>query len=139
MNGLPRWAHLARLMRSEWLSWQSIARQFGELYSDISARSGRQSPQSSCGLTMIEHITPLIITYNESANIARTLKRLAWARRIVVIDSGSTDETVADRAVISAGRVDSSALRQFRQPVQLWDWAGNHGLGTVARCRLRVK
>ena len=43
---------------------------------------------------MIEHITPLIITYNEGANIAQTLKRLAWARRIVVIDSGSTDETV---------------------------------------------
>lgn len=42
---------------------------------------------------MIEDITPLIITYNESANIARTLERLAWARRIVVIDSGSTDET----------------------------------------------
>jgi len=42
---------------------------------------------------VIEHITPLIITYNEGANIARTLKRLAWARRIVVIDSGSTDDT----------------------------------------------
>jgi glycosyltransferase involved in cell wall biosynthesis len=42
---------------------------------------------------VIEHITPLIITYNEGANITRTLKRLAWARRIVVIDSGSTDET----------------------------------------------
>lgn len=43
---------------------------------------------------MIEHITPLIITFNERANIARTLKRLAWAKRIVVIDSGSSDGTV---------------------------------------------
>jgi glycosyltransferase involved in cell wall biosynthesis len=43
---------------------------------------------------VIEQITPLIITYNEGANIARTLKRLTWARRILVIDSGSTDETV---------------------------------------------
>ena len=42
---------------------------------------------------MIEDITPIVITYNEEANIARTLDRLTWARRIVVIDSGSTDET----------------------------------------------
>lgn len=43
---------------------------------------------------MLEHITPLIITYNEKANIVRTLKRLVWARRIVVIDSGSSDGTL---------------------------------------------
>jgi glycosyltransferase involved in cell wall biosynthesis len=43
---------------------------------------------------MIEDITPLVITYNEAANIARTLDRLDWARRIVVVDSGSTDETL---------------------------------------------
>jgi glycosyltransferase involved in cell wall biosynthesis len=43
---------------------------------------------------MIDDITPLVITYNEAANIARTLDRLKWARRIVVIDSGSTDETL---------------------------------------------
>jgi glycosyltransferase involved in cell wall biosynthesis len=43
---------------------------------------------------MIEDITPIIITYNEEANIARTLDRLTWARRIVVIDSGSTDATL---------------------------------------------
>jgi glycosyltransferase involved in cell wall biosynthesis len=43
---------------------------------------------------MIENVTPLVITYNEAANIARTLDRLVWARRIVVIDSGSTDETL---------------------------------------------
>ena len=43
---------------------------------------------------MIEDITPLVITYNEAANIARTLDRLTWAQRIVVIDSGSTDETL---------------------------------------------
>jgi glycosyltransferase involved in cell wall biosynthesis len=43
---------------------------------------------------MIEDITPLIITYNEAENIARTLDRLVWARRIVVVDSGSTDKTL---------------------------------------------
>ena len=43
---------------------------------------------------MIEDITPVVITYNEAANIARTLGRLVWAERIVVVDSGSTDETI---------------------------------------------
>jgi glycosyltransferase involved in cell wall biosynthesis len=44
---------------------------------------------------VLDHITPLIITFNEAPNIGRTLDRLLWARRIVVIDSGSTDETIA--------------------------------------------
>jgi glycosyltransferase involved in cell wall biosynthesis len=43
----------------------------------------------------LAEITPLIITYNEEPNIARVLDKLAWARRIVVIDSGSTDETLS--------------------------------------------
>ena len=43
---------------------------------------------------MIEAITPLIITFDEAPNIGRTLDKLAWARRIVVVDSGSTDGTV---------------------------------------------
>jgi glycosyltransferase involved in cell wall biosynthesis len=43
---------------------------------------------------MQDQITPLIITYNEAPNIRRTIEKLLWARRIVVIDSGSTDETV---------------------------------------------
>ena len=43
---------------------------------------------------MLEQITPLILTYNESPNITRTLQSLSWAKRIVVIDSYSTDETL---------------------------------------------
>jgi len=43
---------------------------------------------------LLAEITPLIITYDEAPNIRRTLDKLAWARRIVVIDSGSTDGTV---------------------------------------------
>lgn len=43
---------------------------------------------------MLDRITPLIITYNEAPNIARTLAALDWARRIVVVDSGSTDGTL---------------------------------------------
>jgi glycosyltransferase involved in cell wall biosynthesis len=43
---------------------------------------------------MLDQITPLIITYNEACNIGRTLGGLSWARRIVVVDSGSTDGTL---------------------------------------------
>src|ERR1043166_23200 len=44
--------------------------------------------------SMFDNITPLVITYNEAPNIARTLNKLSWAKRIVVIDSGSTDATL---------------------------------------------
>jgi glycosyltransferase involved in cell wall biosynthesis len=44
---------------------------------------------------MLDHITPVLLTYNEEQNITRTLSRLAWARDIVVVDSGSTDGTLA--------------------------------------------
>lgn len=39
-------------------------------------------------------VTPLILTFNEAPNIARTLDQLHWALRVVVIDSFSTDETL---------------------------------------------
>jgi glycosyltransferase involved in cell wall biosynthesis len=43
---------------------------------------------------MLDQITPLILTHDEAPNIERTLGKLAWAKRIVVIDSFSTDGTV---------------------------------------------
>lgn len=43
---------------------------------------------------MLHEITPMILTFNEEANIDRTLAKLTWARRILVIDSGSTDRTL---------------------------------------------
>jgi glycosyltransferase involved in cell wall biosynthesis len=42
----------------------------------------------------LNQITPLILTFNESANIARTLAPLQWAEQITVVDSGSTDGTI---------------------------------------------
>jgi glycosyltransferase involved in cell wall biosynthesis len=43
---------------------------------------------------MLDQITPVILTYNEEANIERTLSHLGWAKRIVVVDSFSTDTTL---------------------------------------------
>jgi glycosyltransferase involved in cell wall biosynthesis len=44
---------------------------------------------------ILSHITPVILTYNEEANIARTLSQLHWAQSVVILDSGSTDQTEA--------------------------------------------
>ncbi|MGH1395938.1 MAG: glycosyltransferase family 2 protein [Trichormus sp.] len=51
---------------------------------------------NSDGITvsMLEQITPLILTYNEEPNIGRTLECLTWAKKIIVIDSYSTDKTL---------------------------------------------
>jgi glycosyltransferase involved in cell wall biosynthesis len=43
---------------------------------------------------MLEQITPLILTYNEENNINRTLEKLKWASKIIVIDSYSIDTTL---------------------------------------------
>jgi glycosyltransferase involved in cell wall biosynthesis len=40
-------------------------------------------------------LTVTVITLNESAHIADALQSVAWADEIIVIDSGSTDDTVA--------------------------------------------
>jgi len=42
----------------------------------------------------LHDITPLILSFNEEANLERTLSALDWAERIVLVDSFSTDRTV---------------------------------------------
>lgn len=39
-------------------------------------------------------VTPMVLTYNEAANIGRCLERLRWASRVLVLDSFSTDATL---------------------------------------------
>jgi hypothetical protein len=51
------------------------------------------TPRAAPG-ALLDQITPLILTHNELSNIERTLSKLAWAKRIVVIDSFSTDGTL---------------------------------------------
>jgi glycosyltransferase involved in cell wall biosynthesis len=43
---------------------------------------------------MLANITPVILTFNESPNIGRTLDAIRWAERIIVVDSHSTDSTI---------------------------------------------
>ena len=44
---------------------------------------------------MRDEITVLILTFNEAPNIVRTLRRLSWARSILLLDSFSSDDTIA--------------------------------------------
>lgn len=42
---------------------------------------------------MRSQIIPLVLTFNEAPNLRRVLDKLRWAKKVVVIDSFSTDET----------------------------------------------
>ena len=46
-------------------------------------------------LESLKHTTPIVLTFNEEANLRRNLDSLQWAERVVILDSGSTDETEA--------------------------------------------
>jgi glycosyltransferase involved in cell wall biosynthesis len=71
---------------------------------------------------MIEDITPLIITYNEEPNIVRTLDKLAWAKRIIIIDSGSTDRTVEIIRSYSQAQI---IHRPFDDCASQWNFGNN--------------
>jgi len=43
---------------------------------------------------MLDTITPVILTFNEEANLDRTLQQLTWAKRVVIVDSYSHDRTI---------------------------------------------
>lgn len=63
---------------------------------------------------MLHQITPLILTYNETPNIARTLDSLRWANEVVVVDSFSTDDTVKIAASFANVRVVQRAFDNHR-------------------------
>jgi glycosyltransferase involved in cell wall biosynthesis len=77
---------------------------------------------------MLRDITPVLLTCNEAPNIARTLSRLTWAKDIVVVDSGSTDETHSILAKYPQVRVFS---RAFDTHASQWRYAiGETGILT---------
>ncbi len=43
---------------------------------------------------MLDQITPVILCYNEQANLRRSLSALTWAKDVLVIDSFSTDDSL---------------------------------------------
>ncbi len=68
---------------------------------------------------MLHQITPLILSYNEAPNIARTLAPLSWAREVVVVDSFSDDDTVEIAASFANVRV---IQRRFDSHRNQWEF-----------------
>ena len=62
----------------------------------------------------MDQITPLILTYNEAPNIARTLESVRWAGEIVVVDSFSDDDTLEIAASFPQVRVIQRAFDGHR-------------------------
>src|SRR5215467_5712403 len=60
-----------------------------------------------------DDITVLVLTQNEAPNIARTLDALRWAKRVLVVDSGSNDETLAIVAAYPQARVTTRLFDTF--------------------------
>ena len=83
---------------------------------------------------MLDQITPVLLTFNEEANIARTLSHLTWAKEVVIVDSGSTDRTLAILASFSNVRVFG---REFDTHANQWRYACREtGIGTPWILRL---
>lgn len=73
--------------------------------------------------------TPVVLTLNEEANLARALRSVRWARRIVVVDSGSKDRT----AEIAAQFPNVAwYVRPFDSHAEQWRFAlGNTAIDTA--------
>lgn len=76
---------------------------------------------------MKEKISISIITYNEEKIIAKCLEKLYWADEIVIVDSGSTDNTVAicesfGARVIQHAFENFGAQKQFALDQTANDW-----------------
>src|ERR1017187_2206163 len=68
----------------------------------------------------LQQVTPVILTLNEEDNIGRSLRSLSWARRVVIVDSGSSDRT--ERIARSFENVDWH-VRAFDTHACQWEFA----------------
>jgi glycosyltransferase involved in cell wall biosynthesis len=69
----------------------------------------------------VADITPVILTRDEEPNLERTLAQLTWAGDVVLVDSFSTDATVA-----IAGRFPN--VRVFQRTIDTLAGQSNYGL-----------
>jgi glycosyltransferase involved in cell wall biosynthesis len=67
---------------------------------------------------LLDHITPLILTKNEEANIERTLRQLGWAHEVVIVDNLSTDATVTIAQTFPNVRVEQGSFATLAEQAQ---------------------
>ena len=70
-------------------------------------------------MSLLDQISVLILTYNEAPNIARTLAPLDRFSSIVVVDSGSTDETLEIARLHPGVRIE---YRPFDAHADQWNF-----------------
>jgi glycosyltransferase involved in cell wall biosynthesis len=68
-----------------------------------------------------------IVTYNEGANIRRTLESVKWADEIVVVDSGSADDTVSvcreyKAKIVNEGKIGVAKVKNIAIDNATGDW-----------------
>jgi glycosyltransferase involved in cell wall biosynthesis len=68
----------------------------------------------------LDCITPVVTTHDEEPNIGRTLERLSWARRVVVVDSGSRDRTAE---IVRRFPRAELVWHPFESHAAQWNWA----------------
>ena len=99
-----------------------------KLQSDAASRSHSDRGEREAELARFDRevvpLTVIILTYNEAANIGRCLAALDWADDVVIVDSGSTDETQA------AARAIRDDVRWLEHPFEDFgaqrNWALDH-------------
>ena len=72
----------------------------------------------------LQKLTPIVLTFNEAPNIERCLDRLRSFDEVLVVDSGSTDETLA-----IVGRFNNTSVitRPFDSFAGQWNFALREG------------
>jgi glycosyltransferase involved in cell wall biosynthesis len=76
-------------------------------------------------VSLVDDLTVMLLTFNEDANIERTLDAVKWAKAILVIDSGSTDATLDIIARYRQARVVTRSFDTFANQC-------NFGLAQIA-------
>jgi glycosyltransferase involved in cell wall biosynthesis len=68
-------------------------------------------------------VTVVVLVWNEAPNLPRTLRSLAWAPRVLVVDSGSTDGTTEIARGFENVRV---VANPFRSHGRQWEFGVRH-------------
>src|SRR6266571_3615020 len=71
-------------------------------------------------MSFLRQVTPIVLTWNEEPNIRRVFDKFAWAKDVVVVDSGSTDQTIP---LLGSYRNVRVVVHPFSSHSEQWNYA----------------